>query len=250
MRKSVIEKAYQPQLGNFLKGFAGATPLGVSVFIYGIVFGVLSQKAGLSIAATLAMSLFVFAGASQMTAVQMISQGVDPFTIVATVFIINLRHFLMAASLSPYLEKVSTGTKMVNAYFLTDESYALTYSYFQQNKPSASYFLGSSLNIYVFWFSAAISGFLFGNMIPAEVKYILDFAFAAAFIGMLIPLIKDFPTALTVLIAAGISIWGYLHLPGKWYIIIAVLLSSLCGCLAYCAGRRTNKSKETACHES
>lgn len=243
MHKNLIQRFSIQWVENFLKGFISAIPLGISVFIYGIVFGVLSQKAGLSIAATLAMSLFIFAGASQMTTIQMISLGGDPFTIITTVLIINLRHFLMAASLSPYLKKVSSGVKMINAYFLTDESYAVTYSYFQQNKPSASFFLGSSLNIYMFWISATTTGFIFGNIIPAQVKYILDFAFAAAFIGMLIPLIKKFPTIVTVLTSACISIWGCLYLPGKWYIIIAVLISSFCGCLANSAKNRITNTK-------
>ena len=239
-----------PRMKNFLNGFIRTLPLGISVFIYGIIFGVLSQKAGLSLAAALAMSLFIFAGASQITAVQLISQGGNLFTIIITVLIINLRHFLMAASLAPYLKKVPAGVKIVNAYFLTDESYAATYSHFQQNNPSASFFLGSGLNIYLFWFSATITGFLFGNIIPEQIKYILDFAFAAAFIGMLVPLIRDFPTIVTVFISAGISIWGCLHLPGKWYIIVAVLIASLSGYLTSCARKSITGKKEVTPDES
>ncbi|HBE76648.1 MAG TPA: branched-chain amino acid ABC transporter permease [Firmicutes bacterium] len=219
------------RLKSFIKGFMVALPLGVSVFIYGIVFGVLSQKAGLSSFETLGMSCLIFAGASQITAVQMISQGGTLFTIIITVFIINLRHFLMAASLTPYLKKEPTGLKLTGAYFLTDESFAITYSHFQANKPSAFFFLGSGLNIYLFWCAATITGFLFGHLLPDQLKYVLDFAFAAAFIGMLIPLIQDFPTITAVFVSAAISIWGYRNLPGKWYIIIAVLIASLFGYL-------------------
>ncbi len=230
------QKLSKEQAVPFMKGFIDALPLGISVFIYGIVFGVLSQKAGISFFATLCMSCFVFAGASQMTAVQMLSQGGNPFTIIITVFIINLRHFLMAASLAPSLKKEPVGLKLTSAYFLTDESYAATYSYFQDNSrthaPSALFFLGSGLNIYLFWFAATMTGFLFGNVLPGQVKYVLDFAFAAAFIGMLIPLILDFPTIVAVAVSATISIWGYLNLPGKWYIIIAVFIASFSGYLA------------------
>ena len=215
MPKTLIQKFSAPRLANFRNGFISTAPLGISVFIYGIVFGILSQKTGLSILETLAMSAFIFAGASQMTAVQMISQGANPLSIIITVWIINLRHFLMAASLSPYLKKTPARVRMINAHFMTDESYAATYSCFQQHQPSAMFFFGSGFNIYVFWLAATLTGFLCGNIIPGQVKYILDFAFAAAFIGMLIPLIKDFPTIVTVLVSTIISIWGYLNLPGK-----------------------------------
>jgi len=50
-------------------------------------------KSGLSIFETVAMSAFVFAGASQMTAVQMIAIGSSPVSVIITVLIINLRHF-------------------------------------------------------------------------------------------------------------------------------------------------------------
>lgn len=228
----VKPKLSKEQVVPFMKGLMDALPLGVSVFIYGIVFGVLSQKAGLSFFATLCMSCFIFAGASQMTAVQMISGGGNPFTIIVTVFIINLRHFLMAASLTPSLKEQSTGFKLAGAYFLTDESYALTYSYYQDHSPSPFFFLGCSLNIYLFWVAATIAGFLFGNILPDQVKYILDFAFVATFIGMLVPLIANFPTIIAVVISAIVSIWGSLHLPGKWYIILAVLISSFSGYIA------------------
>ena len=59
--------------------------------------------------------------------------------------------------------------------------------------PSVFYFLGSGLAIYLFWGSAGLLGYLFGNIIPPQLNYIFDFAFVAAFLGMLVPMIKDFP---------------------------------------------------------
>ncbi len=236
MPKIIIAGPLEKQLQPFMKGFIITLPLGISVFIYGIVFGVLSQKAGLSFFATLCMSCFIFAGASQITAVQMMSGGGNPFTVIFTVFIINLRHFLMAASLAPSLKNEPIRFKLASAYFLTDESYAVTYSYFRDHSrtsaPSALFFLGCGLNIYLFWFIATLSGFLFGNVLPDQIKYVLDFAFAATFIGMLIPLICDFPTIVSTIVSAAVSIWGYLSLPGKWYIIIAVFTASFSGYLA------------------
>ena len=221
----------EQKIKEFLKGFLDTIPLGISVSIYGVVYGVMASKAGLSIFETIAMSAFVFAGASQMTAVQMIAIGSSPVSIIITVLIINLRHFLLAASMSPYLKHESNKMKMVNSFFLTDESYAVTYSYFQGNKPTSRYFLGSSLNIYLFWGLAGFIGYFFGNIISSQLNYIFDFAFVAAFIGMIVPMVKDFPAVVTVAVSAIISIIGSQLLPGKWYIIIAGILASLAGYL-------------------
>lgn len=214
------------------KGFIDTLPIGISVAIYGLVYGVLGAKAGLSIFEVAAMSLFVFAGASQIAAVQMIALGSNPFSIIITVFIINLRHLLMGASISTYLKEFPFKMKMFNAFFMTDESYAVTYNHFQKNKPTTEYFLGSGLNIYLLWGGSGVIGCLFGNAIPSQINFIFDFAFVAAFLGILIPMIKDFSVVLTVIAAGIISVFGQRYIPGKWYIIFAGIGASLVGVLS------------------
>jgi predicted branched-subunit amino acid permease len=214
---------------DIVKGFIDTIPLGISVSIYGLVYGVLGGKAGLSLIEVAAMSLIVFAGASQIAAVQMIALGSNAVSVIITVFIINLRHYLMAASISPYLSEVSTKARMLSSYFMTDESYAVTYSHYQENKPTFGYFLGSGLNIYLFWGAAGVLGYLFGNALPVQFNYIFDFAFVAAFTGMLVPMIKDFPVVATVIASGVISILGVKFIPGKWYILIAGVGASFVG---------------------
>lgn len=220
------------KMKEIVKGFVDTIPLGISTSIYGVVYGVMACKAGLTIFETIAMSAFVFAGASQMTAVQMIAIGSSPLSIIVTVLIINLRHFLLAASLSPYLKNVSRKMKMINAFFMTDESYAVTYSHFQKAPAKSLYFLGSGLNIYILWGASGVVGYFFGNIISSQLSYIFDFAFVAAFIGMIIPMIKDSPAVVTVLVSAVISIIGSQMIPGKWYIIAAGIGASLAGYIA------------------
>lgn len=232
----------QQKTKELVKGFIDTIPLGIGALIYGIVYGVMACKAGLSIFETIAMSAFVFAGASQMTAIQMIAIGSSSVSIIITVLIVNLRHFLLAASISPYLKHESNKMKMVNSFFMTDESYAVTYNHFQGNKPSSIYFLGSGLSIYALWFSASITGYFFGNIISSELSYIFDFAFVAAFIGMIVPMVKNFPTVVTVITSGVISIIGSQIIPGKWYIIIAGILASLAGYVA--SGLATKDVKE------
>lgn len=231
MRGIVFKLKVERKIKELVKGFIDTIPIGISVSIYGVVYGVMACKAGLSIFETIAMSAFIFAGASQMTAVQMIAIGSSPVSIIITVLIINLRHFLLAASMSPHLKHESKKMKMLSSFFMTDESYAVTYSHFQSSKPTGFYFLGSGLNIYVLWGASGIIGYFFGNIISSQLNYIFDFAFVAAFIGMIVPMVKDFPTVVTVIASGVISIVGSKLLPGKWYIIIAGILASLAGYL-------------------
>ena len=47
------------------------------------------------------MSLIVFAGASQFVAVPMLASGASPWAVILTTYVINMRHYLMAATLAP-----------------------------------------------------------------------------------------------------------------------------------------------------
>jgi len=217
---------------DLIKGFTDTVPVGISVSLYGIVYGVMAFKAGISIFTVIAMSVFVFAGASQMAAVNMIAQGSSAIAIVLTVFIINLRHFLMAASISGKLQKVPNRFKLINAFFMTDESFAVSYNHFLHNKPTGMYFLGSGLNIYLFWGGAGVLGYFFGDFIPAGLNNVLDFTFVAAFIGILVPMIKDLPVVFTVAVSVVLSVLGSVYIDGKLYILIAAVGASFAGYIA------------------
>ncbi len=228
----------------FFKGFIDTIPLALSASIYGVVYGVLAGKAGLSILETIAMSGIVFAGASQMTAVQMIALGSSGISIIITVFIINLRHFLLSASIAPYLKKESLGVKLLSSFLLTDETYAVAYSHFQKNSPEAKYYLGSGMTIYIFWGISGAIGYFFGNIISSQLNYIFDFAFVAAFLGMLVPMVKGLPMVVTVITSAIVSLIGSQLIPGKWYIIIAAILASIAGYLASEVKGRSTDAEE------
>lgn len=58
------------QRGNlFRRGWIDTIPLVVACIPFGILYGAMAASSGLDLAATLGMSLFVYAGASQFIAV-------------------------------------------------------------------------------------------------------------------------------------------------------------------------------------
>src|SRR5689334_10565197 len=69
---------------DFRAGFIATMPLWLGAAPFGAIYAVSALAAGLSGAQTLAMSLLVFAGASQFTAVGLFASGVAPFTIIFT----------------------------------------------------------------------------------------------------------------------------------------------------------------------
>ena len=80
---------------------------------FGIIFGALASTAGLSDWATQGMSLFVFAGSSQFIAATLIAGGSGVLLIIFTTLIVNLRHMLYAATMSPHVTR--SAAKMAGA---------------------------------------------------------------------------------------------------------------------------------------
>src|SRR5512135_14678 len=136
---------------EFLNGVKAELPILLGVLPFGMIYGVLALQANLSPALALAMSSIVFAGSSQFIATQLMAQGAGGLVIVATTFIVNLRHALYSASVAPFIKRAPLRWKVLLAYLLTDEAYAVTITRF--TRPASS----TALNKHWFYFGAGIT---------------------------------------------------------------------------------------------
>jgi branched chain amino acid efflux pump len=177
------------------------------------------------------MSLFVFAGASQFTAVGLFASGVAPFAIVLTTLIINARHALLSASLAPFVRDSRPGAKALMAFQLTDESYAIAMRRWLEGSGSQAYQFGANMSMYVVWQCSTVAGLLLGNLIPNPAEYGLDLVFPLTFIGLLAPLLRERVSITVALLAAALAIAGALLLPGSWYLLLAGIVASGVGAL-------------------
>lgn len=82
-------------------GFVLSLPVALGAGGYGLAFGILATQAGLSVAETAVMSATVFAGASQIVAVQLWAEPIPVLAVVAAVTMVNLRFTLMGRPSNP-----------------------------------------------------------------------------------------------------------------------------------------------------
>ncbi|KJF26518.1 branched-chain amino acid permease [Clostridium aceticum] len=205
-------------------------PITAGVIPFGLTCGIMGRTAGFSALEITLMSMTVFAGAAQFMAIAMINSGITNWgVIVFTTLLVNLRHLLMGASLSPYLLKQSRSLQYLLAFSMTDESYALTINRTEKKGYDAYYQLGISYLLYMIWVSSTFIGALLYHNIPNPLEWGLDFVIPLTFMVLLIPRLIN-PTALLVaLVSAVAAVAGALHLPGKWYIIVAAVAASVVG---------------------
>jgi predicted branched-subunit amino acid permease len=116
----------------FIKGIVGILPLLIPVVPFGIIIGAVGIDLGLTALETFATSFIIFGGASQIVFLQLFSGGASSIITISSTFVVNSRHLLYGASLSEYLNKLTVIWKIILAYLLTDQSYAVSNIYFKK----------------------------------------------------------------------------------------------------------------------
>jgi len=227
-------------LPGLLAGFRNCLPVALGVAVYGILFGLLARQKGLTLVETQSMSLFVFAGASQLIALDLwstnLSSGLPVLSLILTTLIVNLRHVLMGAALSPWLTRLTSGQAFGSLFFMTDESWALTLGRMIEDKrlarePDGAFLLGSGLCVYAFWNLSTALGHTLVRGLDDPAKYGLDFAFTAVFTALLVGLKPRRQDILPLIVATATALACARLLPGKWYILAGAVAGGLAAAL-------------------
>lgn len=216
---------------EFINGVRDTFPLLLGAFPFGLIYGTLAVSSGLSVQAALAMSALVFAGSSQFIAVGLVAAGAPVSIIILTTFVVNLRHMLYSAALLPELKKLSQIWRIVLAFFLTDETFAVSAGRYRKSDDSSHkhiYQLGSSIIMYLNWQLWCAAGLVLGSRIPDAGAWGLDVAMIVTFIGMTIPYIKNKPMVISVLTSAVVSLLTW-QFPYKLGLIAAAVAGITAG---------------------
>ncbi len=205
----------------FWAGVRALAPLLLGVIPFGVLYGVLALKSGLTVWQAQAMSTLVFAGSAQIVICQMLASHTPLVVLFAAIAVINLRHMLYSASMAPHLGKVSLGWKSLLAYLLTDEAYAVVIQRLATLGSHRQWFvLGAGLTLWLNWQASTAVGLWLGANIPA--RWGLDFALPLTFIALIVPAIRSRADHGAVWVAGLVSVAAF-ALPYKLGLIVATL---------------------------
>jgi predicted branched-subunit amino acid permease len=126
---------------------------------------------------------------------------------------------------------LSQGWRAMLAFWLTDETYAVVQLRYGADdaSPNKHWFqLGSSLAMYTNWFAWTVVGVLLGQTMPQLQQLGLEFAMAATFTGIVVPLLRNRPMVATALVAAGVALLGR-DLPYKLGLMLAAFAGVAAG---------------------
>ena len=216
----------QPILGRV---FTTALPVVLGYLPIGFAYGVLAANAGLTLMQTLAMSVFVFAGSSQLIAVGMISQGINPVSIVLTTLIVNLRHLLMSAALSPHMKEWKKIEIAGFCFELTDETFAVHSLRFRQGETSPRIAIPINVICQIAWLIGSLLGVLAGGAITDVKPFALDYALPAMFIALLLLQIQNRKQVWVALLGGALSLGLWAAGITQWNVILATVAAATLG---------------------
>ena len=212
------------KLKIFLKGVIDVSPLMIPVVPFGLIFGILAIDIGFSPLSTMAMSLIIFGGASQIILLQLFSGGASSLVIISSVGAVNSRHLLYGAVVSEHVSDLKLIWKIIISYFLIDQAFARSNDYFKNNDEKDKYFhlVGGGFTCWVVWQSTTFLGIILGAAIPEKLG--LSFAVPLTFLAILVNDFRKIKNVIVILVSGLVALFGYNFIPYKAYVIVAALV--------------------------
>lgn len=193
---------------TFLTGVLTALPMQIATIPFGVIFGALAIEAGLTLVETMAMTSLVVAGAAQLVALQMLVDEAPALLIVFTAAFVNVRMAIYSAALALHWPGVGTWPRVLAAWFLNDQSYALSIRRYEDRNESqaekVSFFMGVGVCCLSCWLGACLAGASLGAHIPRS--WPTEFAVPVVFIALAAPWLRTAPNLAAAIVAGGTSL--------------------------------------------
>ena len=217
------------RLADLRAGVRDTLPLLLGIVPFALVAGVAGVESGLTPLQTVGMSVFIFAGASQLAAMDLLGRDAALGVVVLTAVVINLRMMMYSASIAPHFRALSTRVRAGCAYLLTDQAYALVIARYTDEDEDVHmpfYYLGVGATLWIVWQAGTVVGVVFGAGVPDAWR--LEFAVPLVFIALLVPVLSSRPRVVAGIVAAAVAVLAA-GLPFNAGLIVGALVGVVAG---------------------
>jgi 4-azaleucine resistance transporter AzlC len=198
-----------------------ALALGAAVGAFGVSFGVLAASEEVPVPVACALSLLVFTGATQFAAVSVLASGGSALAAIGSGLLLGLRHIGYGLALDRKLPG-SRRHRLLAAQFLIDESTAMALAQPDARRAEQAFWL-TGLSVFVFWNVGTAVGALSGSVLGDPQTLGLDAIFPAAFLALIVPLLRSPAGRLAALGGAMIAVTLVPLVPAGLPIVAAAL---------------------------
>jgi predicted branched-subunit amino acid permease len=207
-----------------------ALPAVPGLIAFGLAVGTTAARKGLALFDALLMNVLVFAGASQMVAMEIWPERLTLATAAVLAVVtatVNARLLLMGASLRPWLGPLPGWQSYSMLHLLTDPGWLIAMRYRAGGGSDVAVLLGGSLMFFAMWNAAAAIGYLLGAQIANPRVIGLDLVMPIFFAIMLIPLWQGTRRGIAWVIAGVVALLVEYFVGGWWFILAGALAGAL-----------------------
>lgn len=183
-------------------GVRAALPLAPGPVLFALSFGVLADAAGMGAPAAVVMSATTFAGSAQFAAASVLEAGGTVAAATMAAVFLNARY----AAFSMTVASIFPGGKLrrlAESQLIVDESWALSGRSGRYEWPIL---FGSGLFFYVLWVGSTAAGTVVGGVLEDPNALGLDAAFAALFLALAFPYLRERRSLQAAALAAAITL--------------------------------------------
>jgi len=242
------DRAINDQTGSAitLAALRAAFPLFIPAIPFGLVLGVAITNSAMPTAVAWSTNIAVFAGAAQLATVSLAATATW-LTLVATAAVINLRHVMYSAALSPRFNDQPRWFRWVGPFFLIDQLFALMSGRIEiRGSEWRRFYLSAGIFYFSSWTTVVTLGMLAGSSIPTEWR--LDVAPAIMFAGLVVMGLANRPGIVAAVVGAVVCLLA-LDMPNNGGILVGAISGVIAGYLAdVTESRRAKQSAATARH--
>lgn len=216
---------------QFINGAKLSIPIALGYIPVSFSFGMLAVGAGIPPWAAIIISMTNLTSAGQFAGINIIAAAGGIWEMGITTLVINLRYMLMSLALSQKIEKMPTIKRLIAAFGITDEIFAVAST--TENKITFPFMAGLISLPYIGWAGGTVLGAYVNKLLPQNLADAMGITLYAMFIAIIVPAARKNKNVLFVLlIAVAISSVIYFTMPfisSGWSVIIAAVAASAVG---------------------
>jgi 4-azaleucine resistance transporter AzlC len=197
-----VETSGRARTPRIRDGVRAALPLAPSPILFGLSFGVLANASGFGAPAAIVMSATTFAGAAQFAAISVLGAGGTVTAAILAAVFLNARY----AAISMTVASIFPGgpaRRLVESQAIVDESWAISG---RRGRFEWAILVGAGLLFYVLWVGSTAAGTLVGGVLENPNAIGLDAAFAALFLALALPYLRERRSREAAALAAAITL--------------------------------------------